>query len=270
MPSYLITGVSKGLGWEFMTQLSGNPDNTVIGIIRNKPPTAQRVAAELADRKNISLLEADLTDYAALKKAAENAEHILGGKLDILIANAAYISQYDAFGGIGDLASKPEELAQEFWKALNTNVLANINLYNLFLPLIFKGHDKKVICISSGQGDPDMAKDYEVEVSPLYATSKAAMNMITAKYHAQYKKDGILFLSICPGMVDVGHFNSVTPEQMQVLQGMLQKFAVYSPTFKGPDTPQDSIAAVMKVVNNSTVEKDGGAFLSHFGNKQWI
>ncbi|KAF2258793.1 putative short chain dehydrogenase [Lojkania enalia] len=270
MPSYVITGVSKGLGWEFMDQLSSDPNNTVVGIIRNKPPTVERVAKELGGRKNITLLEADLTDYNATKKAAEDAGSILGGKLDILIANAGYVPQFDAYDGIGTLGAKPEELNQEFWKVFNINVLANIHLYNLFLPLIFKGNDKKVICISSAQGDAEWAREYEIDVAALYSASKAAMNMITSKFHAQYKKDGILFMGICPGMVDVGHFTSATPEQMEGLQGMLKRFSVYAPNFKGPDTPYDSIKAVMKVVNNSTVEKDGGAFLSHFGNKQWI
>lgn len=50
-----------------MDQLSNDPNNTVVGIIRNKPPTAERVANELADRKNITLLEADLTNYDATK-----------------------------------------------------------------------------------------------------------------------------------------------------------------------------------------------------------
>jgi hypothetical protein len=52
---------------------------------------------------------------------------------------------------------------------------------------------------------------------------------------------------------------------------MFQKFQKYSPTFKGPNTPQDAIKAVLSVVESCSVENgDGGAFLSHFGNKQWI
>ena len=52
-----------------MDQLSSDPNNTVVGIIRNKPPTAERVAKELSDRKNIHLLEADTTNYEAVKVA---------------------------------------------------------------------------------------------------------------------------------------------------------------------------------------------------------
>jgi hypothetical protein len=52
---------------------------------------------------------------------------------------------------------------------------------------------------------------------------------------------------------------------------IMAKFAAYAPDFKAPDTPPDSIRAVMSVVEKSSIENgDGGAFVSHFGNRQWI
>jgi NAD(P)-dependent dehydrogenase (short-subunit alcohol dehydrogenase family) len=90
---------------------------------------------------------------------------------------------------------------------MDTNVLSTIHLYNLFMPQILKGKGKKVVSITSGMGDMDWVREYDLATSALYGTSKAALNMIDAKFSAQYKKDGILFLSICPGMVEVGHFN---------------------------------------------------------------
>ena len=88
-----------------------------------------------------------------------------------------------------------------------TNVTGNIHLFQLFLPLVLKGKVKKVITISSGHGDLELINDLEIDNSALYATSKAAMNIIVAKYSAQYKKDGVLFVSLSPGVVDVGHFD---------------------------------------------------------------
>jgi NAD(P)-dependent dehydrogenase (short-subunit alcohol dehydrogenase family) len=70
-----------------------------------------------------------------------------------------------------------------------------------------KGKVKKVIAISSGHADLDFINNFEVDGSALYSASKAALNTIVAKYNAQYKKDGILFLSLSPGVVDVGHFD---------------------------------------------------------------
>lgn len=58
---------------------------------------------------------------------------------------------------------------------------------------------------------------------------------------------------------------------MSAVGGMLEKFKAYAPDFKGADSPPDSIKAVMSVVEKCSIENgDGGAYLSHFGNKQWI
>jgi NAD(P)-dependent dehydrogenase (short-subunit alcohol dehydrogenase family) len=89
-----------------------------------------------------------------------------------------------------------------------TNVVGNIHLFNLFLPLVLKGKTKKVIAISSGAADLDVTNDAEVDFGGLYAASKAALNIIVAKFNVQYKKDGVLFLSISPGVVEVGHYGN--------------------------------------------------------------
>lgn len=101
---------------------------------------------------------------------------------------------------------KVEELEDLSSKAFQTNVVGNIHLFNLFLPLVMKSTIKKVIFISSGHADLDFIIDSEIETSALYSASKAAMNVIVAKFNAQYKKDGVLFVSMSPGAVDVGHF----------------------------------------------------------------
>lgn len=100
------------------------------------------------------------------------------------------------------------ELEEDFTKLMRTNVVANIHLFNSFMPQVLKGKVKKVVTISSGMGDMDFVKDWDISASPLYSASKAAMNMIAAKFSAQYREHGVLFLSICPGMVDVGHFDN--------------------------------------------------------------
>lgn len=91
-------------------------------------------------------------------------------------------------------------------KAFDINVVAVIHLYNLFMPLILKGQAKKVVAISTGMADAELVNKYEVEMAPLYAISKTALNMVVAKFNAQYKKDGVLFLGISPGVVDTGNF----------------------------------------------------------------
>lgn len=191
----------------------------------------------------------------------------------------------------------PAELEHQLNTLIQTNVTGNIHLYNQFMPQILKGQVKKVVVISSGMGDMDFARDYDISESPLYSISKAGVNMVSAKFSAQYKKDGVLFLSICPGMVDVGHYEGgkhiilgalsfpthpthptdqppppiVNLAEHPGVVKMVDKFKRYSPTFKGPDTPPESIKAVLSVVENSSIESGaGGAYLSHFGTKRWI
>ncbi len=48
------------------------------------------------------------------------------------------------------------------------------------------------------------------------------------------------------------------------------KFAVYAPNFKGWATPEEAARDVLKVVQNATMEANGGKVVSHFGNKQWL
>jgi NAD(P)-dependent dehydrogenase (short-subunit alcohol dehydrogenase family) len=271
MATYVITGVSKGLGFEFLKQISAKPENKVVGIVRSKPATDQRVKEELGGASNITILEADLTNYEQTKKAVEDTAALFPEGVDYLLANAGYVPQWDAYDPIGVLAEKHEEFDAEFWKTMNINVLANVHLYSLFMPQILKSKVKKVICISSGMGDMDWVNDYDIDLACIYGTSKATMNMINAKFNAQYKKDGVTFLSICPGFVDVGHFTQVSEEQAASIGTMVEKFKKYSPTFTGPGTPEEHIKAVLNVAyTHSVASGHGGAYLSHFGTRQWV
>ncbi|KAK7750932.1 hypothetical protein SLS62_007064 [Diatrype stigma] len=241
--------------FEFLRQISSDPKNLVVGIVRDKPTTDKRVAEELSGRSNIHILQADITDYDGLKRAAAETSTITGGAIDYLIANAGYVSLFD----------------EDARKLFDINVIGNIHLFNLFVPLLLKGNVKKAIVISSGHADIDMIAKYELANAPLYSASKAAMNVIVAKFHAQYKKDGILFLAISPGAVEVGHNPTPTQEQIDSLMEMGAKFQQYAPHFKGPSTPDLAVRDVRNVWEKASIENgDGGAFVSHYGNKQWL
>lgn len=51
---------------------------------------------------------------------------------------------------------------------------------------------------------------------------------------------------------------------------MFGKFKEYEPSFAGPITSEASVEKIMLVAHGATVEKDGGSFVSHHGNKRWI
>jgi NAD(P)-dependent dehydrogenase (short-subunit alcohol dehydrogenase family) len=70
-----------------------------------------------------------------------------------------------------------------------------------FIPLLRRGHVKKVVNISTGMAELELTNDHEIAYAGSYSVSKAAANAIVAKYNATYKQEGILFLSISPGYV---------------------------------------------------------------------
>ncbi|KAF5643487.1 cupin [Fusarium tjaetaba] len=74
-----------GLGYEFTRQLSSDHSNTVVGIVRDKPATVTKISqdAELNRRSNIHVIQADLTNYNALKvrRISERIHFVPGGEL---------------------------------------------------------------------------------------------------------------------------------------------------------------------------------------------
>ncbi|RAH76177.1 NAD(P)-binding protein [Aspergillus japonicus CBS 114.51] len=266
MPSYLITGASRGLGVSTVSNLIGAmlKRNTVIGLVRDKPATEKKVTEELEFRLNIHILRADITDYEGLQAASAQTAIITGGGLDYLIANAGYVSKFDAYDGIGALGEQPKALEEDLTHCFRVNVLGNIHLFNVFLPLILQGEAKKVIALSTGLANLSLIPKYNVEVASLYAIRKAGLNTAVAKFSAQYAKQGVLFMSICPGMVEMGYFTDG-------LVGMLKAFREYAPHFRGPSSPKAAVRDVLSVMHRASVQNgDGGTFVSHYGTQQFL
>ncbi|GIK00981.1 hypothetical protein Aspvir_005011 [Aspergillus viridinutans] len=272
MSVYVVTRVSRGIRFEFLKQLSEDQNNLVVGLVRDKAGTKKKVAAELGNRPNVHIVHADLTKYASLKQAAADTAEIVSERgIDYLVANRALVSELDAYVPISALSNKPEEVDTVSSQLWQTNIVSNIHLFHLFLPLVMKSKVKKVITISTGVANLDLTNDLEIDISALYAASKAAMNIIMAKFNVQYKKDGVLFMSISPGLVEVGHYKDATPEEIQGLMGFMGKLQTYAPHFKGPITPEESVKHVREVWEKASIKDgSGGAFVSHFRNKQWV
>jgi NAD(P)-dependent dehydrogenase (short-subunit alcohol dehydrogenase family) len=155
---------------------------------------------------------------------------------------------------------------------ISVNVTGNIHLFNLFMPLILKGTVKKVVTITSGMGDIEMTRKHNIYEDGPYSISKAAVNMAVAKFSAEYAKDGVLFLSVCPGLVDTGVNADPAEDDKPKFAAMVGKFMEYSPNFSGAAQPEESVRDILRVVEMSSLENgDGGAYLSHLGKgEKWI
>ncbi|KAJ5669277.1 hypothetical protein N7462_010347 [Penicillium macrosclerotiorum] len=270
MSSYLITGASRGLGFQFLRELAGNPENTVIGLVRNKAAAEAKVKEE--GLVGVHIVEAQYTDLASLKQAAEAVKEITGGGLDYLVHNAAIVSQLTEYKTLGDFDDDFETLEKDLRESLDVNLIGYIKAVQAFIPLIRNGKDKKVIALSSGVADIDLINSIDLAFAAPYSISKGALNVAVAKYSALYKEQGILFIAISPGFV-MTERNTIAPSPEDAGKDgiLVGKFSKYAPHFTRPLTPEESVAAVLSVSQNASIAKgDGGAFISHLGNKQWL
>ncbi|KAJ0163214.1 putative oxidoreductase [Colletotrichum tanaceti] len=270
MPSYLVTGVNRGIGWAFLRNISDDPNNTVIGTVRNKESAEDKVANELGARPNIHIVEVELSSYDSIKKSVDVVSQITGGKLDYIIANAAYVSDWQAFDPIGELGESPEKLEDELLQAFKVNVVGNVHLFNLYIPLVLRGDVKKVITLSSGMADIDLINQYRLYNLAPYSISKGAVNIAVSKFHAQYASHGVLFMGICPGLVETGHNGNLQPDQAEKAKKVFAIFNDYAPGMS-VRAPEDSVNDVMKVIYESSLDNGrGGAYISHLGTKRWL
>lgn len=86
-----------------------------------------------------------------------------------------------------------------------TNVLGVVYTTNAFLPLLRAAaatHTVKVLNISSAMGETHFALNCELGTAAPYSVSKAALNMVVAKYAARFKHENIVFVGLSPGLVN--------------------------------------------------------------------
>ncbi|KAK0385526.1 hypothetical protein NLU13_6706 [Sarocladium strictum] len=267
MASYVVVGASRGLGFEFLRQLSANPSNIIIGLVRDVESTKAKVDAEIG-RSNIHLLRYDLDDPSTVSDVVSETSALLGGKLDHLIANAG-IGGDHYMSTLTELAKEPELLQRVFNQTFRTNVVGNAQIIGSFMPLILLGRAKKVIVLSSGMGDTELTRQYDIWMGPAYSASKAALNMVVAKYSAEYREKGVVVLAISPGVVDTGM--SSDPQTAEPFKQLGAKLVEYAPTFKGPITPEESVGRMLALVEKSKpTDSNMGDMISHLGTKQWV
>ena len=210
--------------------------------------------------------------------AADEVSKATGGALDLLIANAA-VACGGAAGEKNRYKSLPnfsslEDVGADLNETFNVNVTGVAYSIAAFLPLLRKGQTKKIAVISTGMALNDFTNSLEIPIAATYSVSKAALNMLIVKYSVALKKEDILVFGISPGFVgtDMNIGGEMDEEAMQAVQGLGAAFMKMKPDWNGqPITAEESVSMVAKVIQDATIEKEGGDMVSHHGNKtDWL
>jgi NAD(P)-dependent dehydrogenase (short-subunit alcohol dehydrogenase family) len=169
MTTTLVTGANKGLGHEVARRLIGAGHEVWLGA--RDPELGRAAAEELGGR----FLELDVTDDESVAAAARQ---LAGeGGLDVLVNNA---------GIVGSQRPADDFTPQDLAQVLATNVLGVVRVTRAFLPLLRRSENPVVVNVSSGMGSLTLTSDPSRLESTLislgYATSKAAVNMLSTQY----------------------------------------------------------------------------------------
>jgi len=222
-PTVLITGTNRGIGLEFVRQLTGRGWN-VIATAR-KPAKAEELQAIATDYPQLIIEELDVTDFDRIDELAAKYSDT---PIDILLSNAGITPRYkSAFRKVDGV---DWDMAR---RSIEVNAIAPLKLAESFMDHVEASGQKKIVIISSKAGSFELGPKMPMMYS--YRGSKAALNMYIYTLSYETAKKGITATLLSPGQVNT------TP-------GFKMKGAI---------EPEESVAKLLTVIDGLTAENNG-------------
>ena len=186
MKNIVITGASRGIGFELVKIFSNNNYN-IIALSRNISPTT--------GIKNVESFSTDLSSPNSIKKSIDFI-YSKFESVDILINNA------------GKLLNKPfsETTFNDFKEVYSVNIFGLAELIRLLLPKL--SSSSHVVNISSIGG---LANTSKFPGLSAYSSSKGALNILNEMLAEEYKETSIKFNTLALGAVQTEMLEEAFP-----------------------------------------------------------
>jgi benzil reductase ((S)-benzoin forming) len=193
MNLYIVTGATKGLGFELARQVAAQPGNHLLTMGRAK-----------ADATRI---EVDLADAGALGRACDELERRIAGRA---YARAVLFNNAGVIAPVGPLEKVDGELLE---RNLAVNFTAPILLMRRFLRATASTPLRRIVNISSGAGRRP------VFGWTAYCAAKAGLDMASRVVALEAAQRGLAIevSSLAPGVID-------TPMQETVRNASAEDF----------------------------------------------
>lgn len=221
MPTVLITGAGRGLGYEYARQYAADGWK-VIGTVRNAK--AKAALTKLGAGAHI----ADVTDRKAIAKLAAGLK---GVPIDVLICNAGI------YGPGGMSLGKLDYAAWE--EVLRVNLLGPAAVAEALLGNVAASEKRIIVMMSSRLGSIAEIRggDY------FYASSKAALNAVGKAFSVALAGRSITVVSLSPGWVrtDMGGKSAPLAPETSV-EGLRKVIAGLTPGKSGSFMSYDGSA----------------------------
>jgi NAD(P)-dependent dehydrogenase (short-subunit alcohol dehydrogenase family) len=186
MPSTLITGANRGLGFEFARQYLADGWQ-VYAACRNPQSTSELRRLAGASDDKLQILALDVIDPVSVQAAAAKLD---GQAIDLLLNNA---------GIGGPRGQSVGNIDYEAWaKVLDVNTMGPLRVSEAFVDHVAQSERKLIVTITSGMGS---LADNTSGGAYAYRSSKAAVNMVMRSLAIDLAPRGIACVVINPGWV---------------------------------------------------------------------
>lgn len=193
----LVTGANKGIGKEISRQLAAQQILVLMGARdreRGEKAVADLKAEKLAEKVRVEFIGVDVTSQQSVDDAAAEIERRYG-RLDILVNNAGI-----ALDWLPGFELTTDVLRETF----ETNVFGVFRVTKAVLPLLKKSKRGRIVNLTSGNGSFGVFTNPKVPLPDrstllAYASSKAALNMMTVRLANQLEDQGVKVNAADPG-----------------------------------------------------------------------
>src|SRR5579862_6299090 len=178
----LITGGTSGIGRAAANKLA--PLGIHVLVVGRSVERGGRTVAEIrAAGGKADFISSDLRDASSVREVAKRAIELGSGHVDILINNA----------GVFPFGPTDKTTEEEFDRVYALNVKVPYFLVAELAPLMANRGKGAIVNVST------MVADYGVSGMSLYGSSKAAINLLTKAWAAEYGPRGVRVNAVSPG-----------------------------------------------------------------------
>jgi 3-oxoacyl-[acyl-carrier protein] reductase len=210
MKNIIITGTSRGIGFELAKQFAEN-GHQVLALSRSTGPLLA------VNHKNITVLSVDISDGKDLNKVTDFIKNTWK-KVDVLINNA------------GKLINKPftELSSEDFLEVYKVNVFGVAEITKLMIPFLQKG--SHVVTISSIGGIQGSLKFPGLAA---YSSAKGAVITLSELLAEEYKEQQIAFNVLALGAVQTEMLEEAFPGYQAPLSAVEMAEYIYNFSLTG-------------------------------------
>src|SRR5262244_762510 len=178
----LITGGTSGIGHATANKLAQLGIHVIV-VGRNAERGKKTIDEIRAAGGKADFISSDLRDAASAREVAKRALELGNGHVDILINNA----------GIYPFGPTHEMTEEQFDRIFSLNVKAPYFLVAELAPRMARRGKGAIVNLST------MVADYGAVGMSLYGSSKAAINLLTKAWAAEYGPSGVRINAVSPG-----------------------------------------------------------------------